>query len=465
MKSPAIRALLNKIIETATAASLWHILWVSVFSSVVLSLLITSVMSKLFHGRVTADYLVTGTVAALLVSSAVVALIVLFVERIRNQDHLHEEERRRSALLNARLAEAVEQAADGVFITDAARRIIFANPAFCRLTGYDAAELLVTSPALLDSGMRPAAVEAAPWHAAEGGKTWAGKIVSRRKDGTLLDLFITLSPVFNERGETAHFVAVARDVSREEMFNRARTYFTEITAHELRTPLSGLMVAQMLLENVQTVPAAASAALNEAAAALAKVREDFEGILATTSMLAQLGYPEMGRQESPCNLHAILTQCAIATRHNFSREGRQVSLTADLSRLPELTEILANHRMLAWAVNELLMNAVRFTPDGAGVTLAARVEEAMAVVEISDEGIGVPPGGERYLYEPYFALEDVLQHSSGKYRFKSGGMGVGLAIVKLIADYHNARLIHVSGGAGKGTIARLGFPLLTNTGG
>ena len=464
MRVSAIRALLDKIIETATAASLWHILWVSVITSVALSLLITSVMSVLFHGRVTGDYLVTGTVAALLVSSAVVALIVLFVERIRNQDHLHEQERKRSALLYARLAEAVEQAGDGVFMTDAARRIIFANPAFCRITGYDAAELLVTSPALLDSGMRPAVVEAAPWHTAESGKTWTGKTVSRRKDGTLLDLFITLSPVFNERGETAHFVAVVRDVTHEEMFNRARTYFTEITAHELRTPLSGLMVAQMLLENAHTASGAAPAALDEAAAALAKCREDFETILATTSMLAQLGYPERGRQEPPCNLHSILTQCALATRHNFSREGRQVTLAVELGRLPELTEILANHRMLAWAVNELLMNAVRFTPDGAGVTLTARVEEAMAVVEISDEGIGVPAGGERYLYEPYFALEDVLQHSSGKYRFKSGGMGVGLAIVKLIADYHNARLIHVSGGEGAGTIARLSFPLLANSG-
>ena len=445
--------MIDRLVEKVVRIPLIHILWGSVALSVVLSEAITAAMSMLFHGAVTYDYLVTGGVASFFVSTAVVSLIAAFIGHLHSVDNRHREEQSAVAAINIRLAAALEQAGEGVYITDAGNKIVYANPAFSRITGYSALEVMGKTPDFLKGGKNPEQFYRTMWETLRAGKAWQGRFINRRKDGSLFEQLTSISPVVGEEGTAANYVAVMRDLSREEMLNRARRYFTAVTSHELRTPLSRMRLVEALITLSLANPADQPELLRQAAEGLEHCRKDFDDILATTDLLAQLSGGDRGGENRPCHLHFLLQQCAAHTSKGIGEEQRTLTLTVDLARLSALSTVPAKREMLGWAVNELLANAVRFTPDGGTVTLEARVEGEEAVVAVTDTGIGIPEGSGSYVFEPYFALEDLAMHSSGKYRFKSGGMGLGLTLVKMVMEHLNADFSLTSEGENRGTRA------------
>ncbi len=445
--------MIDRLIERIYRTPFIHILWISVVLSVTLSEAITAAMSLHFNGVVTADYLITGAVASFFVSGGVTLLIIAFVNHLHSVDARHQAEQSTAAALNVRLAAALEQAGEGVFITDAGNKIVYANPAFTRITGYSTAEILGSTPDFLKSGKHPDQFYRAMWDTLLAGKAWQGRFINRRKDGGLFEQLTSISPVFGQDGTAAHYVAVMRDVSREEMLNRARRYFTAVTSHELRTPLSRMQLAESLITSALEIPADQAELLRQAADGLEQCRKDFDDILATTDLLAQLSGGGLHGEDRPCHLHFLMQQCAAHTGKRIGEERRHLTFTVDMSRLPAFSIVSANQEMLGWAVNELLANAVRFTPDGGAVTLEARIDGDEAIVAVTDTGIGIPEGSGRAVFEPYFALEDVALHSSGKYRFKSGGMGLGLTLVKMVMEHHNADFSLTSQGENRGTKA------------
>lgn len=110
---------------------------------------------------------------------------------------------------------AIEQAAEGVIITDTQGAIRYVNPAFERVTGYARSEVLGENPRFLKSGEHDAGHYRAMWDTLHRGKTWRGRFVNRRKDGTLLTEDTVISPVRDTTGTTVSYVAVKRDVTDE----------------------------------------------------------------------------------------------------------------------------------------------------------------------------------------------------------------------------------------------------------
>ena len=124
-------------------------------------------------------------------------------------------ERRRVAEDHARLATAVEQAAEPILITDAAGAILYANPAFGKVTGYAPADVVGQNPRLLKSGNHNAEFYRQMWATLTAGRVWSGRIVNRRKDGTRCEMEATISPVVDATGRIVNYVAVDRDVTYE----------------------------------------------------------------------------------------------------------------------------------------------------------------------------------------------------------------------------------------------------------
>ncbi len=445
--------MINRLAERIFRAPLIHILWISIVVSMLMTAAIVAPLSVYFRGSGTYGYMVTGAIASFFVSGGVTLLIIAFISHLRSVDNRHQAEQSAAAAINLRLAAALEQAGEGVYITDAGDKIVYANPAFTRITGYSAAEVLGKSPDVLSSGKLPEQFFRTMWETLRAGKLWEGRFINRRKDGGLFEQHTSISPVFGADGTTVHYVAVIRDVSREEMLNRTRRYFTMITSHELRTPLSRMQLVESLITSALTAPADQKELLRQAGEGLEHCRKDFDDILATTDLLAQLSGGEGRGEYRPCHLYFLLQQCAAFTGKRIGEEQRNLTFTIDVARLPAFTLVRANQEMLGWAVNELLANAVRFTPDGGTVTLEVNIEGDNAVIAVTDTGIGIPKGSGRYVFEPYFALEDLTTHSSGKYRFKSGGMGLGLTLVKMVMEHHNADLSLKSEGENRGTRA------------
>jgi len=122
------------------------------------------------------------------------------------------------------LAAAIEQAAEGVLITDASGRIEYVNPAAARIAGYSPEELLGQNPRLLKSGVHAPAFYEQMWDTLRAGRVWQGDITNRRQDGALTVVRTTIAPVRDETGTIGHFIALQQDVTdrrkKDEMLRR-----------------------------------------------------------------------------------------------------------------------------------------------------------------------------------------------------------------------------------------------------
>ena len=122
---------------------------------------------------------------------------------------------KRAQELSQRLSNAVEQAADSVFITDRAGVIEYVNPAFEATTGYSSAEAVGRTPKLLKSGLQSPAYYANLWATIASGEPFKGTVINRKKSGENFHAEQTITPIHdNSTGEITHFVSVMRDMTQ-----------------------------------------------------------------------------------------------------------------------------------------------------------------------------------------------------------------------------------------------------------
>jgi diguanylate cyclase len=114
------------------------------------------------------------------------------------------------------LAKALSCAANAILLTDRSGKIVWANAAFCHLTGYGLHELLGESPALVKSGMQSEVFYAELWRTILAGNAWRGQMVDKRKDGSLYSVDETITPLLDEQGVITHFIAIQQDMTLQK---------------------------------------------------------------------------------------------------------------------------------------------------------------------------------------------------------------------------------------------------------
>jgi PAS domain S-box-containing protein len=132
------------------------------------------------------------------------------------------------AIEHAGLSAAVEQAADGIVITDASGRIQYVNPAFTAMTGYTQEEALGQTPALLKSGRHSVAFYQELWKTIQSGRVWHGEVTNRRKDGTFYDEEMRIAPVHGSNGTINGYIAVKHDVTERRVQGATQAFLAAI---------------------------------------------------------------------------------------------------------------------------------------------------------------------------------------------------------------------------------------------
>ena len=226
----------------------------------------------------------------------------------------------------------------------------------------------------------------------------------------------------------------AEELARIEQMKSA---FLDVAAHELRTPvtlLTGLLdclaqdMPQALRDNLLT-------AAQRSAARLVT-------ILNTALKLLESGQPEFTGQFRQRSLRRLLEDAAGDVR-SFS-QMRNHRLVVDVSdSLPAVTMDVS---MMRDVVANLLMNAIKFTPDGGQVTLTAGLcdDGEHCWFAVRDNGIGIPEADRPFIYDQFFGTLNTAHHSSGQYEFNTRGPGFGLAVVRKFVEVHRGRIDLVS---------------------
>lgn len=157
--------------------------------------------------------------------------------------------RHRLEQMNRLLIQALESARDGIILTDLQGVILKVNQALENMTGYSRQELLGQTPRLLKSTVHGPEVYARMWQCILARRSWQGELTNRRKDGSLFQVSLTVSPIVDAQGRTTHFVGIQRDITEHKQLERALLQAQKMqsvgtlaggVAHEFNNLLAGI---------------------------------------------------------------------------------------------------------------------------------------------------------------------------------------------------------------------------------
>ena len=129
--------------------------------------------------------------------------------------------RHRLEQMNRLLVQALESARDGIMITDLQGSILKVNQALENLTGYSRQELLGPTPRSLKSLVHRPELYEEMWRTILDGRSWQGELTNRRKDGSLFQASMTISPIVDSQGRLTHFVGIQRDITEHKQLERS----------------------------------------------------------------------------------------------------------------------------------------------------------------------------------------------------------------------------------------------------
>ncbi|MBN1976286.1 MAG: response regulator [Anaerolineae bacterium] len=243
--------------------------------------------------------------------------------------------------------------------------------------------------------------------------------------------------------EGVGYVLVMQDITHLKELDRIRSEFVATVSHDLRTPLTNI------LGYVELLPRAGP--LNERQEEfILRVRESMESITELVGDLLDIGRIEAGfdLDMSPCNLVHVI-DASIKAFHPRAREKRQ-----DLRWEPPQTLPLVNGnaRVLGQVVDNLVSNAIKYTQEGGWVAVSAEVENGHVVIRVSDNGMGIPPAHQPYIFDRFYRVES-------EETADIAGTGLGLAIVKTAIEKHNGR-VWVESKPGAGSVFCFVLPSL-----
>ncbi|HPE25407.1 MAG TPA: ATP-binding protein [Albidovulum sp.] len=358
------------------------------------------------------------------------------------------------------LALVAEHANDSVVITRGDGRIIWVNETFTRITGYSAAEAIGSVPAdLLNAPQTDPATARRLAEAHRDKRPLRTEVLNRRKDGSVIWMETSLTPIFGADGRHTMTIAVERDISsmkeREAELARARqaaedagnakARFLATMSHEIRTPMNGVIGMAELLRDGPLTPEqmhAADTIIDSGRALLAIINDILD--------LARLQSGKPTLRALPFSVTACIAGVVDLMRPLAREKG--IALCAEL--VPSVVPVVGDDGRLRQVLVNLVGNAIKFT-DAGRVTVRLRARRSGGTVKlaivVADTGIGIPENRQEQIF-------DSFTQADGDITRRFGGTGLGLTISRLLAQEMGGG-ISLRSRAGAGSVFRLALSL------
>jgi signal transduction histidine kinase len=352
------------------------------------------------------------------------------VRNARLYEQVNQEKQRLDAIL--------EQSADGVMILDPSLRITVFNKALNRMTGWDAAdaigrfhhEVIQWQALKTDTDLYKALANGWPLPGAahlyvEGdlqrpnGRQPAG-------NGQRISLGITYAPLMSADGHMTDIIANVRDLTRYREEEALQKTFISVISHELKTPVSIIKGYAGTLRRQD-----ANWSPETMAESLAVIEEEADNLTNLIDNLLEASRLQAGTFSLEISDEVMLARLAADTVRKFSSQTEKHTFRLEFP--PDFPPVCGDERRLSQVFNNLVSNAIKYSPEGGQIVLSGSVQPEYVTVSVSDEGIGIPVHEKHRIFRKFTRLDNALSR-------KTEGSGLGLFLTKAIVEAHGGRI-------------------------
>lgn len=354
-----------------------------------------------------------------------------------------------------------ESLRDGFVRTDLATRVLEFNQPFAELLGFTAEELAkLTLAELTPDAWRAVDDRILREQILPRGYSEVYETAYRAKDGRIVPVESRTYLSRDAAGRANGLWSVVRDISERKQIEqelarqaeelreaaRRKDEFLAMLGHELRNPLAPIVSATEVIEG----PGGGDPALVRWAMTIIK-KQSAHLICLVDELLdvARVSRGKITLSREALDLGELLSSVVADHRSESAAKGQSLSLAIP----PQVVWVEGDAVRLVQIFDNLVDNAVKYTPDGGRIELDLRCEGNDAVVEVRDSGIGIADTMISHVFDMFSQAEPV-RHRSG------GGLGVGLALAKSLIELHGGDIEAFSDGLGQGSRFLLRLPRL-----
>ena len=368
----------------------------------------------------------------------------LFAVLYYRRQLVHAAHRAEAASARRISATVFDASAEAITITDIDANIISVNPAFTRMSGYSACEVVGRNPRLMNSGLQDKTFYEQLWRDVMQHGGWQGEMVNRHKDGHLFHVQVSITTSRDSLDRPQHFIGVSIDITARKQAeaealrstqllqeatevaqaaNLAKSRFLATMSHEIRTPMNGILGMAQLLQMPGMKEADRADYVNT-------ILTSGQSLLALLNDILDLSKIEAGRFQLDSTDFKPL-QLVNEAQSLFSGSAKAKNLTLESRwRGPGDQRYESDAHRISQMLANLLGNAIKFTPQGHIRVEGAEIERSgdSAVLEfsVSDTGIGITPEKLSLLFLPFSQTDSSITR-------QFGGSGLGLSIVSSLA--------------------------------
>jgi len=308
---------------------------------------------------------------------------------------------------------------EGVLVVDGAERVAFANPGFADILGLGVPPK--AGRALVEVVRQAELIEAV--HKVLAGEP---RVESEIVTGTLRQHFFAATVAAVRATENSGAVIVLHDVTDLRKLERVRRDFVANVSHEFRTPLTAIQgFAETLLAGAMDDPENRTRFLRiilEHSRRLARLTEDL-------LMLSKMDAERLELEVRRLAVAPFVESCV----ESVQPRARDRNLRVCLDLPAKVPDIAGDRRRLAEVLDNLLQNAVQYTPAKGEIRISAAAVGNEVVITVSDTGIGIPQADQSRIFERFYRV-DVARSR------EVGGTGLGLSIAKHLVEAHEGRI-------------------------
>jgi PAS domain S-box-containing protein len=365
----------------------------------------------------------------------------------------------------ARLAALVHSSDDAIISKTLDGTITSWNAAAERMFGYSADEIIGRSITAIVPPDRLGEEDRLLRAIRRGESLEHFETVRWRKDGTVIPISQTISPIKNAAGEIIGVSNIARDIAARkqaeeekalllkamevaraeaEDANRAKDQFLAMLGHELRNPLGAISNAVQILQQRSgrgDVAAHATDVIARQVSHLARLTDDLFDVGRVITGRVVLEREPIELLETADRALSTLRAGGKIDRHAVTLEGQPVWTSADAPRIEQI-------------VINLVGNALKYTPPDGSIRVQVTREGSTATICVEDTGAGISPDLLPRVFDAF------VQGTPPPDRAQ-GGLGIGLTLVKQLAELHGGRVEARSGGPGKGSVFTVRLPAIS----